>query len=126
MRHLPIGFACVLALACQRSVDVRGFYVAGQGTAVLAPCGDSSVVWSAPDSSLRARYEQAAARPSELLFVRVRGFSADSAGSIYGRLGGAKARFVVREVIEIRSRKAGDCLGPVPFETLARRLHLTR
>jgi len=47
------------------------------------------------------------------MFVRVRGFSADSAASIYGRLGGAKPGFVVERVLEVRPRMPHDCSGPV-------------
>ena len=113
MRNLALVLASVLTLACHKSADVKGFYLAGTATAVLAPCGDSSVVLSAPDSTLRARYDRVASRPYEPMFVRVRGFSADSAASIYGRLGGAKPGFVVERVLEVRPRMPHDCSGPV-------------
>ena len=127
MRHLALGVVCAVAGACQRSVDVTGLYVAGVQTAILAPCGDPSVVWSTSDSGLRMRYEQVATKPSEPLFVHVRGFRSDSGGSIYGRLGGAKSRFVVRRVLEIRQRRPNDCVGSVAplFESVSRTLHLT-
>ncbi len=118
MRRLTLAFACALALSCHRSVEVKGLYFAAGDAAVLAPCGDSSVVWSAPDSVLRARYRQLATTRNDPVLVRVRGFSADSAASIYGRLGGATPRFVVEQVLEVRLRTAQDCSGPVTFSRL--------
>ncbi|SRR6266566_2375379 len=127
MRHLAIALTCALGVACQRSVEVRGLYLAGPHAAVLAPCGNPRVVWSTPDSALRARYEQLARGGSEAFFVRVRGFSADSAGSIYGQLGGAKPRFLVQQILEVRPWRAGDCSEPAApiFESVAR-LYLTQ
>ena len=122
-----LGFVCAVSVACQRPVDVTGLYVAGVQTAILAPCGDPRVVWSTSDSELRVRYEQAGTGPAQPLFVHVRGFTSDSAGSIYGRLGGAKHRFVVRRVLEIGQRRPNDCVGSVAplFESVSRTLHLT-
>jgi hypothetical protein len=84
-----------------------------KSTGVFFPCAQSSdhsvalvpsAVWWITDSALVNQYQRTATRPSELLFVRLRGVRADS-GSIYS----SSHHLLVQDVLELRKRTLEDC-----------------
>jgi hypothetical protein len=83
---------------------VSGLYVAYAGTGALMRCDNPDTILIVRDSALAAAYQVEATHPYERVFVRLRGVRADS-GSIYG---GAH-HFLVRQVLEVRPRRAGEC-----------------
>src|SRR5438067_11094117 len=101
LRLIPIVGVLV---ACERPIDVRGLYVNDDGSGALVPCDQPKTLLTVTDSGLATRYRREATRPSEPLFVHLRGVRADS-GSIYG----GKHYLAVRQILEVRAGVAGEC-----------------
>ena len=104
-----VAIACVL-VACHRSVEVSGLYVANARGGFLFLCDQPSSMWQVSDSTLAAAYRLKATQPSQPVFVRLRGVKLDSAG-IYGNAGYGKNHLLVRQVLEVRPRANGECPG---------------
>lgn len=105
LRVLLLG---VLVAACHRESEVQGVYMAQGGSGVLFPC-DEDKVRVVRDSALQVRYN-VETRGNEPVFVRLRGIKGRSGSP----KGGGQWWFLVREVIEVRPRVAGDCPGVAP------------
>ena len=104
MRLLGLVAIAGLFGACGRPIDVRGLYVNDDGAGTLVPCDQPKTLLTVTDSGLAMRYRREATKPSEPLFVHVRGVRADS-GSIYG----GRHYLRVRQILEVRARGAGEC-----------------
>jgi hypothetical protein len=122
VRLLSVVAISGLLVACQRSMDVSGLYVNDMQSGDFFPCDQPHTMWWVSDSALASRYRLNATKPYELLFVRLRGFKADS-GGIYGHRGVARFRFLVRQILEIRARRAGECAPHA--DTTTHVLHLS-
>ncbi|HEX4574639.1 MAG TPA: hypothetical protein VH158_05860 [Gemmatimonadales bacterium] len=107
MRGLSVVAIAGLVVGCQRPVEVRGLYVTDHQGTFLA-CDHPKTVRKnivvVNDSALAARYRRTVTRPQQWLFVRLRGFVADS-GSIYD----SQRYFLVQQILEIRAPREGEC-----------------
>lgn len=107
MRLLVLTVVSSLLVGCHKAVEVRGLYVQDDGTGTLFVCDHPDrIIVRVSDSALARHYRRNAARPSELLFVRVLGVAVDS-GSIYS----GSHHLLVRQVLEVRRRREGECPG---------------
>ena len=95
---LAVGLA-----ACHQATEVRGIYVALDGSGTFFPCNEPNSAVIVPDSTLASRYEQVTPR-DQGAYVRLRGVSARS-GSIYS----GRRYFVVQQILDLRSRAQGEC-----------------
>ncbi len=112
MRLLSLVVLSGLLVACRRPIEVRGLYVNHDGAGDFFPCDQPKMILRVSDSTLATSYRRNATAPYQLLFVRLRGVRADS-GSIYG----GSHHFLVRQILEIRARRSGECPSiakPVP------------
>jgi hypothetical protein len=110
MRLLCLLVLSSALVACQRTVEVSGLYVASARGGVLFLCDQPNPMWQVSDSTLAAAYRLKAAQPGQPLFVRLRGVKLDSAG-IYGNAGYGKNHLLVRQVLAMRPRANGECPG---------------
>lgn len=105
--RLPTLVAIVgLLVACRRPIEIAGLYLNDDGAGDFFACEPPHALLRTSDSTLAVQYRLKARQPGELLFVRLLGTRADS-GSIYG----GTHHFLVRQVLEIRARKNGECPG---------------
>jgi len=104
MRLLNLVAISTLLIACHRPLEESGLYVAADRAAYLFPCDQANTTWQVSDSALARSYRAKATRPTELLFVRLRGVRSDS-GSVYG----GQHHFLVQQILEIRPRRDGEC-----------------
>jgi len=104
MRLLSLVLVSSLVVACRRPIEVRGLYVSDGGAGDFFPCDHPNTTLRVSDSALATSYRLKATKPHELLFVRLRGVTADS-GSIYG----GSHHFLVQHILEVRPRRNGDC-----------------
>lgn len=104
MRLLSLVAISSLLVACHRSVEASGLYVTAARAGFLFPCDQPNTTWQVRDSTLATSYRAKATRPTELMFVRLRGVKSDS-GSVYG----GEHHFRVQQILEIRPRRAGEC-----------------
>lgn len=99
-RLLAVTIA-VSAFYCTREGELRATYVNVRGVAELLPCDNRYRMWHVNDSTLAAEYvKQGGGR----MYVRAYGKTLDS-GSVYG----SSRTFVVRQILEMRPAKAGEC-----------------
>ena len=104
MRLLRLVVLSSLLVACHRSVEVRGLYVAQAGGGYFFPCDQVKTVWHVADTALASRYRAKATQVFQPLFVRLRGVKSDS-GGVYG----SARHFQVEQILELRPRGEGEC-----------------
>ena len=109
MRLLDAVMISAVLAACQRPVEVQGFYANDHGPGNFLSCDHPKTIVLINDSTLAARYRLTARQTSEPLFVRLWGVPVDS-GSIYG----GKHYFLVERILELRPRKGAECPGGSP------------
>jgi hypothetical protein len=109
MRLLVLVALSGVFVACRRPVELRGLYVSNDGTGGFFPCDQPNTVFRVSDSALTTSYRLKATQPYQLLFVRLRGVRTDS-GSIYG----GSHHLLVRQILEIRARRSGECPNVAP------------
>jgi hypothetical protein len=107
-RFLRLVAVLSLVLACRRPIEARGLYatdVKDVNAGIFLPCDQPTRrPWRVRDSTLAATYRLKASKPYEPLFVRVRGVGTDS-GSVYD----SQHHLLVREILEVRAPKDGEC-----------------
>jgi len=91
-------------VACHRSTEIRGIYVALDSTGTVIACDDPQHAVIVQDSTLLNRYRSMTTGSIEPLLVRLRGVPGH-AGSIYG----GQRYFFVQEILEMRPRNSGEC-----------------
>lgn len=91
-------------LGCRPTIDVQGMYVGEHQDGALFPCDDPTVLLRVPDTALVARYRLIEGDARDPVYVHLRGIKRRS-GGVYG----GPRYFVVREILEIRARRAGEC-----------------
>jgi hypothetical protein len=106
MRLRNLIVMALLLPACRGPIEERALYSSSDGTGHLFLCDRPNTVLEVRDSALAAAYHRLATAPYQRLFVRLRGVRADS-GSIYY----SAHYFLVRQVLEIRAPRAGECAG---------------
>ncbi len=104
MRRFELVVITSLLVGCHPTTDVGGIYVADHGEGTFFPCDDPTIILRVPDSTLAARYRVLVGESSQPVYVRLRGVRGH-AGSIYG----GPRYFLVRQVLEIRARRSGEC-----------------
>ncbi|MGC9350341.1 MAG: hypothetical protein ACP5JG_19520 [Anaerolineae bacterium] len=111
-----LGLGGLLFAAVGRSLESgtwEGFFTAGRAGRIFRPCGSRASWWvKNPDfgdgaDELERRYEEIVTRPYEQIYVRFRG-QASRKGQ-YGPLGSYQRVVYVKEILEARSKEAGDC-----------------
>jgi len=102
--RLRVALASVLLLGCTREMEFRGTYVNINGSAKLFPCDQPKEMWKVRDSSLNAAYVRLG---GGRMYVRAYGTRVDT-GSVYGAFHTLK----VRQVLEARAARPGECPTP--------------
>ena len=115
---LAAALLASLCAGCWRDIEVSAAYLNLQNDAAIFPCDQPQSMWRVRDSALAAAYARQPA-PSAPLFVRLRGVKADS-GSIYG----SAHYFQVKQVLEARPRRVGEC--PIASDSAALLLSAAR
>lgn len=108
MRLLSLVVISSLLVACHRSIEVSGLYVADARAGFFFPCDQPNTMWQVSDSTSATSYRLKATRPFQPLYVRLRGVKSDSSG-IYGPAGSGRYHFLVQQILEIRPRGDGEC-----------------
>jgi hypothetical protein len=103
VRVLAAALLATLCAACGRDIEVSAAYLNLNDDAAIFPCDQPQSMWRVHDSALAAAYARQPA-PSMPLFVRLRGVKADS-----GRIYGSAHYFQVKQVLEVRPRRSGEC-----------------
>lgn len=101
----------LLATGCAKATEpaalrYEGHYSWGFEVNGFQPCG-SSESWWVTEGDLHARYRQVAGRDYEPVYVVLRG-EAGPPGK-FGHLGAYARELAVREVVEMRAARDGDC-----------------
>ena len=90
-----------------------GHVTFGRGSSSFTPCGTKETWWvknkgyTKTADNLKGDYMAIAEKPYEQVYVRVRGEV--SRKGQYGRLGSYQRVLYVKEVLDIRARREGDC-----------------
>jgi len=104
MRLFNVLMISSLLVACRRPIEVSGTYLDGDRGGVFFPCDQLNTRWLVRDSTLAARSRLQSALDPSPLFVRLRGVRSDS-GSVYG----GSHFLLVRQIIETRAPRIGEC-----------------
>lgn len=105
-------FLPLLLSACARTVTdgaavlYEGFYTWGFEANGFQPCG-STETWWVTEGDLHTRYEALGVGEYEPVYVELAG-EVGPAGS-YGHMGAHPREIAVKEVLEIRPARDGDC-----------------
>ena len=98
---------CVTAATGPDDRQFAGFYASGFEVESFRPCGSQEQWWVTEAQALRARYAEVAATPYQEVYVVIRG-EAGPEGR-YGHLAAYQREVAVREVLELRAAREGDC-----------------
>lgn len=104
MRRFRLVLLTSLLVGCRPTIDVQGMYVGDHDEGTLFPCDNPRTLLRVPDTVLAGRYRLIEGAAREPIYVHLRGVQR-RAGSIYG----GPRYFLVREILEVRTRRAGEC-----------------
>ncbi|MBN2007552.1 MAG: hypothetical protein JXA21_29670 [Anaerolineae bacterium] len=109
-----LGWLMVAAVGRSlESGEWEGFLTFGRGTESFKPCGSREVWWvrssgfSTIIDQLKEQYDQVAATPYDLVFVRISG-DVSKKGQ-FGPLGSYQRVVYIKEIHEVRERQDSDC-----------------
>jgi len=116
------ALALLFALGCTKEIELRAIYANLDGKGAVFPCdsatrevaakaGGNKAMWRVHDSALNAAYLSLG---GGRMYVRAYGTTLDS-GSIYG----SYRTFLVRQILEIRAAKPGECFQDSVALTMA-------